>query len=77
MRNGAIGLFHAGVKSPTALLASRRVINGAKRIGIVWREEKSHDHEGVREGIEDVEAGRTESVDEVFEELRVKHGLPG
>jgi predicted transcriptional regulator len=32
---------------------------------------------GIREGIEDVEAGRTQPVDEVFEELRVKHGLPG
>jgi predicted transcriptional regulator len=32
---------------------------------------------GIREGIEDVEAGRTQPVDEVFEELRVKHALPG
>jgi predicted transcriptional regulator len=32
---------------------------------------------GIREGIEDVKAGRRQSVDDVFEELRVKHGLPG
>jgi predicted transcriptional regulator len=32
--------------------------------------------EGIREGYEDVKAGRVQSADEVFEDLRVKHGLP-
>ncbi len=32
--------------------------------------------EGIREGYEDVKAGRTQSADEVFEELRIQHGLP-
>jgi predicted transcriptional regulator len=33
--------------------------------------------EGVRQGHEDVKAGRTQPIEEAFEELRVKHGLPG
>jgi predicted transcriptional regulator len=33
--------------------------------------------EGIRQGLEDVKAGRTQSAEEAFEELRVKHGLPG
>ena len=33
--------------------------------------------EGIRQGHEDVKAGRTQSAEEVFEELRIKHGLPG
>ncbi len=32
--------------------------------------------EGIRRGFDDVKAGRTESAEEAFEELRVKHGLP-
>jgi predicted transcriptional regulator len=32
--------------------------------------------EGIRKGYEDVKAGRTQSEEEAFEELRVKHGLP-
>ena len=32
--------------------------------------------EGIREGYEDVKAGPTQSADEAFEDLRVKHGLP-
>jgi predicted transcriptional regulator len=32
--------------------------------------------EGIRQGHEDLKAGRTQSADEAFEELRVKHGLP-
>lgn len=32
--------------------------------------------EGIREGYEDLKAGRTEPADEAFEELRAKHGLP-
>jgi len=32
---------------------------------------------GIREGIDEVEAGRTQSIEDVFEELPVKHGLPG
>jgi predicted transcriptional regulator len=33
--------------------------------------------EGIREGLADIEAGRVSPADEVFERLRVKHGLPG
>ena len=32
--------------------------------------------EGIRQGYEDVKAGRTQPIEEAFEELRVKHGLP-
>jgi predicted transcriptional regulator len=32
--------------------------------------------EGIREGYADLKAGRTRPAEEVFEELRVKHGLP-
>jgi predicted transcriptional regulator len=32
--------------------------------------------EGIREGLADIEAGRVSPADEVFERLRVKHGLP-
>ena len=32
--------------------------------------------EGIRQGHEDVKAGRTQSIEEALEELRVKHGLP-
>jgi hypothetical protein len=32
--------------------------------------------EGIRQGYEDVKAGRAQSAEEAFEELRVKHGLP-
>jgi len=32
--------------------------------------------EGILEGYADVQAGRTQPAEEVFEELRVKHGLP-
>ncbi len=32
--------------------------------------------EGIRQGYADFQAGRTQPADEVFEELRVKHGLP-
>ena len=31
---------------------------------------------GIQEGYEDMQAGRTQSAEETFEELRVKHGLP-
>jgi len=33
--------------------------------------------EAIREGYEDLRAGRTQPAEEVFEELRLKHGLPG
>ena len=33
--------------------------------------------EGVRQGHEDVKAGRTQPIEEAFEELHLKHGLPG
>jgi predicted transcriptional regulator len=32
--------------------------------------------EGIQQGYEDVKAGRTQSAEEAFEELRLKHGLP-
>jgi predicted transcriptional regulator len=31
--------------------------------------------EGIRQGYDDLKAGRTQPADEVLEELRVKHGL--
>jgi len=31
---------------------------------------------GIREGHEDLIAGRTQSADEAFEELRIQHSLP-
>ncbi len=31
---------------------------------------------GIREGYEDIQAGRMRDANETFEELRVKHGLP-
>ena len=33
--------------------------------------------EGIRQGYEGVKAGRTQSAEDAFEDLRVKHGLPG
>ena len=32
--------------------------------------------QGIREGYEDMRAGRTQPAEETLEELRVKHGLP-
>ena len=32
--------------------------------------------EGIRRGYEDIKAGRARPIEESFEELRVKHGLP-
>jgi hypothetical protein len=32
--------------------------------------------EGIREGYDDLKAGRTQLAEQVFEELRGKHGLP-
>ncbi len=32
--------------------------------------------DGIRQGYEDVKAGRTQPIEEALEELRVKHGLP-
>jgi len=32
--------------------------------------------EGIREGYEDMKAGRTQPAGEAFEDLREKHGLP-
>jgi predicted transcriptional regulator len=32
--------------------------------------------EGIRRGYEDLKAGRVRPIDEAFEELREKHGLP-
>jgi len=33
--------------------------------------------DGIRQGYQDVKAGRTQPIAEALEELRVKHGLPG
>jgi predicted transcriptional regulator len=40
------------------------------------RQEYQEAVEGVRQGYADFQAGRVQPADEVFEELRVKHGLP-
>jgi predicted transcriptional regulator len=32
--------------------------------------------EGIRQGYEDMKAGRTQPIEDSFEELRLKHGLP-
>ena len=32
--------------------------------------------EGIRQGYEDVKAGRTQPIEQAFEQLRLKHGLP-
>jgi predicted transcriptional regulator len=40
------------------------------------RQEYQEAVEGVREGFADYKAGRTQPVEELFEELRMKHGLP-
>jgi predicted transcriptional regulator len=32
--------------------------------------------EGIRQGYEDMKAGRTQPIEDAFEELRLKHGLP-
>jgi predicted transcriptional regulator len=41
------------------------------------RQEYEETVEGIREGYEDIRAGRVQSAAEAFEDLRVKHGLPG
>ncbi|MCU1261746.1 MAG: prevent-host-death protein [Bryobacterales bacterium] len=33
-------------------------------------------HEGIRQGLEDVAQGRTRPAQEVFNEIRAKHGIP-
>ena len=41
-----------------------------------WERQDYHEAvEEIREGFEDLRAGRTQSAEEAFEELRVKHGL--
>ena len=43
-----------------------------------WERQDYHEAiEGIRQGYEDVTAGRTQSAEEAFEELRARHGLPG
>ncbi len=32
--------------------------------------------EGIRQGYEDLKVGRTQPIEDAFEELRLKHGLP-
>ncbi len=41
------------------------------------QEEYQEAVEGIRKGYADMQAGRMSSVEEVFERLRIKHGLPG
>jgi predicted transcriptional regulator len=42
-----------------------------------WEREDYQDAvQGIREGYEDMKAGRMQPAEEMFEELRVKHGLP-
>jgi predicted transcriptional regulator len=40
------------------------------------RQEYQEAIEGIRQGYEDLKAGRTQSAEEAFEELRVKRSLP-
>jgi predicted transcriptional regulator len=42
-----------------------------------WERQDYHDAvKGIRQGHEDVEAGRTQSAADALEELNLKHGLP-
>ena len=41
------------------------------------RQDYAEAAEGIRRGFADFQAGRVRPVEESFEELRVKHGLPG
>jgi hypothetical protein len=44
---------------------------------LAWDEQDYREAvEGIRQGYADLKAGRTQPADQVFEELRVKHGLP-
>ena len=44
---------------------------------LAWQQQDYQEAvEGIREGYADMLAGRTQPIEEVFEELRVKHGLP-
>ncbi|SNS84592.1 Antitoxin Phd_YefM, type II toxin-antitoxin system [Granulicella rosea] len=36
----------------------------------------AEEEQAIQQGLEDMEAGRVQPLDEVFEELRVKHGIP-
>lgn len=43
---------------------------------LTWEQRDFHETvEGIREGYEDLKAGRTQPAEEMFEELRVKHGF--
>jgi predicted transcriptional regulator len=44
---------------------------------LAWeRQDYQEAVEGIRRGYEDLKAGRVRPIDEAFEELREKHGLP-
>jgi predicted transcriptional regulator len=44
---------------------------------LAWeRQDYQEAVEGIRRGYEDLKAGRVQPIEEAFEELRVKHGLP-
>ncbi len=36
----------------------------------------AEEEQAIQQGLEDMEAGRVQPLDEVFDELRVKHGIP-
>jgi predicted transcriptional regulator len=52
-------------------------LDNALAIYFDWeRQDYQEAVEGIRQGYLDFQAGRVQSTEEVFEELRVKHGLP-
>lgn len=62
---------HRHDQDPAAALDE--VLAGA----LEWEEQDYREAvEGIRQGYADFKAGRTQPAEEVFEELRVKHGLP-
>jgi len=53
-------------------------LDNALAASLEWeRQDYQEAVEGIRRGYEDLKAGRTQPADEVIEELRRKHGLPG
>lgn len=59
-------------QDPTAALDS------ALAAYLDWERQDYQDAvEGIRQGYNDLKAGRTQPADEAFEDLRGKHGLPG
>ena len=53
------------------------MLDGALAEYLKWeRQDFQEAVENIREGYEDRQAGRTQSAEKAFEELRGKHGLP-